>query len=115
MLPSVQQAHFHLAPSDSFNITVVQAYAPTTDYSDDQVKEFDTQSQSIINSVNKRDVLIAQGDRSAKIGTDALKTWKNLCGTSCNTVTNEWGQCLLEFASDNDMVLVNTLGKHKAS
>ena len=98
-----------------FNITVVQAYVQTTDNSDDKLEEFYTQHQSIINSINKRDVLIVQGDWNAKVGVEALKDWKNFYKTSGNAVTNEWELCLLEFVSDNDMILANTLGTHKAS
>ena len=98
-----------------FNITVLQAYAPTTSHDDDVVEEFYTQLQSLINKVHKKDILIIQGDWNAKVGKDALKDWKQFCGSSCNEVTNERGLRLLEFASYNNMVLANTLGQHKAS
>ena len=98
-----------------FNITVVQAYAPTSDHCDDEVEDFYSQLQDAINKVNKKDILIIQGDWNAKVGTDAQKDWNKFCGSSCNPVTNERGLRLLEFASYNDMVLSNTLGKHKLS
>ena len=98
-----------------FNITVIQAYAPTTDYDDDQVEEFYTQLQKIVDGVDKKDILIIQGDWNAKVGVDALKDWKNHCGPSCNATSNERGIRLLEFASYNNLVLANTLGEHKAS
>ena len=98
-----------------FNITVIQAYAPTTDYTDEQVEEFYSQLQDIIEKVDRKDTLIIQGDWNAKVGMDALKDWKNYCGPSCNESTNERGLRLLEFASYNNMVLANTLGDQKAS
>ncbi len=98
-----------------FNITIIQAYAPTTDYDDDQVEEFYSQIQNIIDHVDKKDVLIVQGDWNAKVGSDVLENWKNVCGPSCNAITNERGLHLLEFASYNNMVIANTLGEHKAS
>ena len=98
-----------------FNITVIQAYAPTTDYDDEQVEEFYTQLQNIIDQVDKKDILIIQGDWNAKVGTDSIKDWRNYCGPSCNESTNERGLRLLEFASYNNMVLANTLGDQKAS
>ena len=58
-----------------FNITVVQVYAPTTDYDDDQVEEFYTQLQNIADQVDKNDTLIIQGEWNAKVGADALKDW----------------------------------------
>ncbi|XP_068248003.1 craniofacial development protein 2-like [Palaemon carinicauda] len=75
------------------NISIVQAYAPTTDHDDDAV----------------------EGDWNAKVGKDALKGWKEFCGPSCNDVSNERGLRLLEFASYNNAVLARTLGEHKAS
>ena len=98
-----------------FNITVIQAYAPTTGHDDDVVEEFYTQLQSLIDKVHKKDILIIQGDWNAKVGKDAQKDWKQFCGPSCNEVTNERGLRLLEFASYNNMVLANTLGQHKTS
>ena len=98
-----------------FNITIVQAYAPTTDYNDDQVEEFYTQLQGVIDKVDKKDILIIQGDWNAKVGVDAMEDWSKYCGPSCNETTNERGLRLLEFSSYNDMVLANTLGEHKAS
>ena len=101
--------------STPFNITIIQAYAPTTDYNDDQVEEFYTQLQEIIDKVDKKDILIIQGDWNAKVGADALEDWSNFCGPSCNEKTNGRGLRLLEFSNYNDMVLANTLGEHKAS
>nr|XP_005287405.2 amphiphysin [Chrysemys picta bellii] len=98
-----------------FNITVVQVYAPTTDYDDEQFEDFYNQLQDIIKKVHKKDILIIQGDWNAKMGTDAQADWRDYCGPFCNAVTNERGLRLLEFASYNNLVLVNTLVAHKAS
>ncbi|PIK50011.1 putative craniofacial development protein 2-like [Apostichopus japonicus] len=59
-----------------FNITVIQAYAPTTDYDDDRVEEFYNQLQDIIDGVDKKDILIIQGDWNAKVGIDVWRDWK---------------------------------------
>ena len=53
--------------ADPFNITVIQVYAPTTDYSDDQIEDFYSQLQRIIDKVPKN-ILIVQGDWNAKVG-----------------------------------------------
>ena len=39
-----------------FIITIVQVYAPTTDYDDDQVKGFYDRLQEIIDKVDKKDI-----------------------------------------------------------
>ena len=61
------------------------------------------------------DILIIQGYWSAKLVKDALKYLEDHCGPSCNELTNERWRWLLEFTSYNNLLLANTLGKHKAS
>ena len=53
-----------------FNITIVQAYAPTSDYDDNEIEEFYDQLHNIIDQTPK-DILVVQGDWSAKVGRDA--------------------------------------------
>lgn len=98
-----------------FNISIIQVYAPTTDHDDEEIEEFYNKLQGIINMASKKDILIIQGDWNAKVGKDAIKDWADHCGPSCNERTNERGRRLLEFASYNNLVLANTLGRHKAS
>ena len=59
-----------------FNITVVQAYAPTTDYDDEKIEGFYEQFQVVLDQIPKKDILIVQGDWNAKVGKDACKNWK---------------------------------------
>ena len=90
-----------------FNITIIQAYAPTTDYDDDDMEDFNYQMQA-----PKKDILVVQGDWNAKIGEDASKNWKRTCSQYCNPETNERGSMLLEFASYNNLKVANTFGPH---
>ena len=60
-------------------------------------------------------ILVVLGNWNAKVGEDAFKNWTGTCGCYCNPETNERGLRLLEFACYNDLVLVNTLGKHLVS
>ena len=48
-----------------FNITVVQAYAPTSDYDDNDIEEFYDQLQNIIDQTPKKDILAVQGGWNA--------------------------------------------------
>ena len=98
-----------------FNITIVQAYAPTTDYDDEKIEGFYEQLQEVVDQIPKKDILIVQGDWNTKVGKDACKNWKYTCGLYSNNETNERGLRLLEFASLNDLKLANTFGPHKAS
>ena len=97
------------------NISIIQAYAPTSDYSDEAIEDFYSQLQDVLARVPKKDFVIVQGDWNAKIGSDAYKDWGGVCGPYANTDTNERGERLLEFASLNGLVVTNTLGPHKHS
>ena len=99
------------------NVTIIQAYAPTSDYDDDDddVEHFYEQLQEVLDQTPKKDILVVQGDWNAKIGEDAYENWIGTCGRYCNTKSNERGLRLLEFASYNDLMLANTFGPHKAS
>ena len=74
-----------------FSITIIQAYAPTTDYDDDAIEDFYDQLQEIIDQAPKKDILVVLGDWNAKIGEDASKNWKGTCGQYSNPETNERG------------------------
>ena len=98
-----------------FNITIVQAYAPTSQYDDSEIEEFYDQLQNVIDRTPKKDILVVQGDWNAKVGKDACGNWQGICGPFCNDVTNERGLRLLEFATFNILVFANTFGYHKVS
>ena len=98
-----------------FNITIIQAYAPTTDYDDDDIEDFYDQLQRVVDQTPKKDIIVVQGDCNANVGEDASKNWKGTCSQYCNPETNERGLKLLEFASHNNLKVVNTFGPHKPS
>ena len=45
-----------------FNITVVQAYTPTSDYNGNKIEEFYDQLRNVIDQTPKKDILVVQGD-----------------------------------------------------
>ena len=96
-----------------FNITIIQAYAPTSDYDDDAVEVFYDHLQEILDQSPKKDILVVLGHWNAKVGEDAFKNWKGTCGRYCNPETNERGLRLLEFACYNDLVLACVAGVRK--
>ena len=114
MSPSLQQAHHHLPRAVPFNITIVQAYAPTSDHDDNKIEEFYDQLQNVIDQTPK-DILVVQGDWNAKVSKDTCGNWHGICGPFSNNDTNERELRLLEFATFNDIVLAKTFRHHKAS
>ena len=54
----------------SFNITIIQIYAPTTSHDDSELEAFSDQVQGIVDQTQRQDIIIVQGDWNAKIGVD---------------------------------------------
>ena len=96
-----------------FKISSIQVYAPTTDNTYEETEIFYNQFQNSISKMSKKDIMVIQGDMNAKIDKDAHKNWGSTLGIFCNSVTNERGYRLLEFAKTNELKIVNTFGPHK--
>ena len=64
----------------TFKITIVQSYAQTSDYDDNETEEFYDQLQNIIDQTPKKDILVVQGDWNAKVGKDSCENWQGICG-----------------------------------
>ena len=54
-----------------FNITIVQVYAPTSEYDDNEREAFYDQLQNVIDQTLKKDIHVVQGDWNAKVSKDA--------------------------------------------
>ena len=61
-----------------FNITIVQVYAPTSDYDDNEIEELCDQLQNVIDQTLKEDILVVQGDWNAKVDRDACGNWQGI-------------------------------------
>ena len=112
MPASLQQTDINPPESSSFNITIIQVYAPTFGHDDSEVDHFYQKLQETIDQTPKKDILVVQGDWNAKVGKDAQADWGEVCGPYCNVETNERGLRLLEFATFNSLVLTNSLCPH---
>ncbi|XP_072015079.1 craniofacial development protein 2-like [Amphiura filiformis] len=92
-------------PGQPFNISIIQAYAPTSTASDQEMDMFYQQLHGIMTTIPKKDVLLVIGDWNAKVGPDAYPTWQGTAGRFGLGVTNDRGHNLLEFAKFYDLVL----------
>ena len=90
----------------SFNITVIQAYAPTSNTEVDEVEHFYEDLQDILEITPKKDVLFIIGDWNAKVGSQETSGVTGKFGLG---VRNEAGQRLIEFCQENALVIKNTL------
>ena len=77
-----------------FNITVIQAYAPTSNPEEAEVERFYEDLQDLLELTPKKDVLFIIGDWNAKVGSQETLGVTVKFGLG---VQNEAGQRLIEF------------------
>ena len=89
-----------------FNITVIQAYAPTSDAEEAEVVWFYEDLQDLLELTPKKDVLFIIGDWNTKVGSQEIPGVTGKFGLG---VQNEAGQRLTESCQENTLVIANTL------
>ena len=100
--------HFQGEP---FNITVIQAYAPTSNAEEAEVEWFYEDLQDLLGLTPKKHILLIIGYWNAKVGSQGTPGVTGQFGLG---VRNEAGQRLIEFCQENALVIANTLfQKHK--
>ena len=95
--------HFQGKP---FNITVIQAYAPTSNTKEAEVEWFYEVIQDLLEPAPKKDVLFIIGDWNAQVGSQETPGVTGRFGLG---MQNESGQRLIEFCQENALVIANTL------
>ena len=78
----------------SFNITVIQVYAPTSNTEEAEVEWFYEDLQDLVELTPKKDVLFIIGDWNAKVGSQETLGVTGKFGLG---MRNEAGQRLIEF------------------
>ena len=95
----------------TFNITVIQVYAPTSNVEEAEVERFYEEQQALLELTPQKDVLFIIGDWNAKVGSQETPGVTSKFGLGGQ---NEAGQRLVEFCEENALVIANTLfQKHK--
>ena len=95
--------HFQGKP---FNMTVIQAYAPTSNAEEAEVEQFYEDLQDLLELTPKKDVLFVIGDWNAKVESQETP---GITGKFGLGIWNEAGQRLIEFCQENTLVIANTL------
>ena len=95
--------HFQGKP---FNITVIQAYAPTTNAEEADVEWFCDDLQDLLEITPKKDVLFIITDWNTEVGSQEIS---GVTGKFGLRVQNEAVQRLTEFCQENAWVIANTL------
>ena len=91
---------------NSFNITVIQVYAPTSNVEEAEIEWFYEDLQDLLELTPKKDVLFIIGDWNAKVGSQEKPRVTGKFGLG---MRNEAGQRLIEFCQENALVVANTL------
>ena len=86
------------------NITVIQAYAPTSNAK--KAERFYEDLQDLLELTLKKDVIFIIGEWNAKVGSQEIRGVTGKFGLG---VRNEAGQRLIEFCQRNALVIANTL------
>ena len=97
----MSSVHFQGKP---FNITVIQAYAPTSNA--EEAERFYEDLQDVLELTPKKDVLFIIRDWNAKVGSQEIPGVTGKFGLG---VQNEAGQRLIEFCQEKALVIANTL------
>ena len=88
-----------------FDINIIQAYAPTSDHSDDETEVFYEEMKQAMSYVKCGEVVIAMGDFNAKVG---YGEHLDIIGQFGLGSRNERGSRLLQFCEENNMIIANT-------
>ena len=89
-----------------FNITVIQAYAATSNAEEAEVEQFYEDLQDFLEVTPQKDVLLIIGDWNAKVGSQEIPGVTGKFGLG---VPNEAGQRLTQFCQENTLAIENTL------
>jgi len=90
----------------SFNITVIQPYAPTSYGTEAEVQQFYEDLQDLLEVTPRKDVLFIIGDWNAKVGSQETPGVTGKFGLG---IQNEAGPRLIEFCEENALVIANIL------
>ena len=90
----------------SFNITVIQVCAPTSNAEEAEVARFYEDLQDLLELTPKKDVLFIIGDWNAKVRSQETPGVTGKFGLG---IQNEAGQRLIEFCQENALVIANIL------
>src|SRR6476619_4941131 len=91
--------------ADPVDMVIVQAYLPTTDYEDEEVKKLYDQLEEILGKQKGTNNAIVMGGFNAVIGEDKEDRVVGKFGLGKR---NDRGERLIEFCNSQNLVITNT-------
>ena len=96
---------------ETYNIPVIQAYAPTSNTEEAEGEQFSEDIQDLLELAPKKDVLFIIGNWNAKVGSQETPGVTGKFGLG---VGNKAGQRLIEFCQENAQVItITSLQQHR--
>ena len=92
--------------------TVLSVYAPTLQAETGVKEAVYRDLHNLLQQVDSKDKLLILGDFNARVGRD-LELWKGVLGRHGIGNCNDKGSLLLEFCSEHQLVIINTLFQQK--
>ena len=86
------------------NVTMIQAYSPTTTASEEEVNKFYRDLHETVSKSPRQDILLMMGDFNAKVGNEV----NGANGGLGMHEANEAGERLIDFCLHHQLVLTNT-------
>ena len=86
------------------NVTMIQAYSPTTTASEEKVNKFYRDLHETVSKSPRQDILLMMGDFNAKVGNEV----NGANGGLGMHEANEAGERLIDFCLHHQLVLTNT-------
>jgi len=93
--------------SSPMNVTIIQCYAPTFQYDEDDIEAFYEDTSKLMKKY-RQDRLIIYGDFNAKVGAGNKSDVNGIYGIGRR---NKRGERLVQFCKENSLVIGNTLFK----
>lgn len=94
-----------------FNIVILQLYAPTTNYSDEDMEQWYERVEETMEVIKSDEYLIIMGDFNAKVGRNRQD---NISGQYGLGKRNERGDRLINFCTEHNLMITNTWFKHSS-
>lgn len=94
--------------STTINVNILQVYAPTQDYEQEEIEKFYHDLEKVLAPTKKHDLNIIMGDFNAKIGEGEQE---DIIGKYGLGIRNERGDMLASFCVEKQLVITNTIFK----
>ena len=95
-------------------LVIIQVYAPTSEYADEDIENFYCELQNVMNCVSNRDILLVNGDMDCQVG--GLHIEEPSVVDKHNNIErdhNDRGKTFVNFCKQNNLSIANTLFKHR--